>query len=206
VVKKSLKKRIVKKQIDDEAFIKRYFELDENGTALGKELGVGPSTICMRLNRIGRDKIEQARKNGIASVVVAKALEKVSTQRTPAFEGYRKGVNDAAEAYSIFDGLEHLASELQPLLANLINGIREKGKAKPFEIDQACKLVSRLESLSLNAHKIRIEMLKDEGTKAFMRSMVEIYLEELPDVRERLHHKLARYGLEGQVSLVNPGS
>jgi hypothetical protein len=198
-----LKKKLYKKQLNDDEFIARYLELDENGSALAKEMGGARSTVSMRLKRIGQEKLEQARKNGVAAVMVARALKSVNTPQSSMLTSFEKGTSEAVETLNIFAGLEELALQIKPMLTDIRDDIAVRGKkAKPFEIDQVCKLSARLESLIINAHKMKIEMLKDEGTKAFMRSMLEIYLEEVPDVRDRLYHKLSRYGLEGQVSVV----
>lgn len=186
----------------DDVFLSHYFEMQEHRSELARELGISPAAVTQRLRKIGPERIEAARNNGRAAVVVARALEQMP-QRTVEQTAFNQGVQDAVANYHVFAGLEDLYTKLQPQIERTAQDMANSKKVPYFMVDQLCKLSARIESVIINAHKLKIDMVKAEGTEVFMRCMVEIYLEELPDVRERLYTKLARYGLEGQISILN---
>lgn len=203
------------KQVDVEAFLSRYFALNENSAALARELGIKPHAVTMRLTRIGRDKVALAKAAGLAAGVLQESL--VPEQEAPppttsdiiSAAGFQQGMADTNNRFRILDRLDRYGQNTDFILQHLTKEIEDHlsskagTKMKPYYIDMFCKLVREGRSLAEVTHRIRKDILAIRGQMAFFEAVARILEKQIPDVQDQLYAELSRLGAYGQAELLS---
>ncbi len=206
---------IKKKRIDDATFIGRLIELNENKSALARELKISPSAVVQRLKKIDPDGklLDSAKASGVAAGIVHKAFENAAPVGSNVKDnavvraGFEQGVNVAANSFRVFERLNDYCDTVDEISAQLKKEMSEhmataNAKLKPYHVDLACKLIDKGAKLAEIIHKTRKDVFDMQGTMAFFEAVVRIMAKQIPDVQQQMYLELSQLGAHNEADFL----
>jgi DNA-binding Lrp family transcriptional regulator len=197
------KKRI---RVDDSTFLKRLVELEENRSALARELNISPAAVVQRLKKLDPDgkRLEMSKAAGVAAGIIHKSFEDATPATTSGVKaissvGFEHGVQVAADRFKIFDRLVVYCDAIDEIIVQLklemeAQRVTPKSKLKPYHVDLACKLVDKAAKLAEVIHRTLKDVSDAKSTTAFFEAAVRVFEKYSPDARRQIYLELSRIG------------
>lgn len=198
--RKTAKKKAVKPgdkirlaDLTDAQLSKMYEEHGFNAASIARTLGVSRQIVGRRLRKAGISN-ERTKAAGQAAGV----LTVITNQGN---QGFRDGMYGSLREMGLLHRLDAALDEIEVMQAALKAEVQKQdGRYKPYQLDQMLKLIREIRGLTESTFAIKAKLYETAAVDSFMRSVVEVLKEEIPDVQRRLYVKLSNLGLEEQVA------